>query len=350
MAVSTVRFGLDSWLRGTGQGAMASAITLAAIVRRVGNTSLYEAFLGGATSLNAQSFMFAYDTGLGSNPKRLTLWDGTNNRFSTTTFAPTDSDWYLFAVTKATGAATPTFHGKNLTRGTGWFHEAGVGTNTLPSVAGGYLKIGNYDLTPGDPGSANEDFLGDVALVGWWDGTELSNAQVEALARNGRTSDWWRNAAGPPSSLTELTSLTPTDLAGVMTWVNTAATLTGGDAPWGFDGTGLATSEGFTSNFAVDKTTGAALTTTNATDAEFYSGFLRSPSGKLVVATSGTVRRGGFLRATNGALVIETDGTVANSWGGFPRNAAGALVVTASPGVKRHGGLMRDAAGRVVVS
>jgi hypothetical protein len=54
-----------------------------------------------------------------------------------------------------------------------------------------------------------------------------------------RTSDWHAHAAGTPSSLTQLTSASPTDLEGLVTWTVNGPALTGGNmAAWTFDGTG----------------------------------------------------------------------------------------------------------------
>lgn len=238
--MTTLHFdGADDWVRGTGQGAMNGAITLAVVSRRTATSAAYQCLLGAATAANARSFMFAHDQGV--DPERITIFDNATNRYSTTTIADANSDWWVIAMTKAAGSVVPRFHFKNLTTGAAAVHETEFSAGAIgdfPSCSGGYLKIGNYDLTPGTPGSAEEDYTGDIGVVGWWD-QALSDAQVDELYANKRTSDWAKNSAGVPSSLTELTAATPVDLTGIVTWVTTGAALSGPDPTgWTFDGLG----------------------------------------------------------------------------------------------------------------
>lgn len=227
--------GADDWVRGTGMGAMNGAVTIACLIRRNGALPTYGAYLGGATSASARSFMFAVDNA----GTQATLFDATSNSNSTSTIVFDDRDWYVVAYTKAAGTVTPRFHFKNVSKATAAVHENGSTTNVnFPSVLGGYLKIGNYDLTPGTPGSAEEDFLGDIGLVAWWDGTALSDAQIDELYVNKQTTDWQNNTAGQPSSITQLQSTTPTDLKSLVTWVNTGTSVIQDPvAGWNFNGT-----------------------------------------------------------------------------------------------------------------
>lgn len=239
--MSTLHFdGADDWVRGTGQGSLGGAVTVACVIRRGGSSATYLSFIGGATSANARSFFFGFENTGGTD--KIQTFDTVSNSDSTTTIISSNTDWWVLSYTKAAGTVTPRFHIKNITTGAAAAHEAGSVTNiNFPSCSGGYLKIGNYDLTPGIPGSAEEDYLGDIALVGWWDGTVLSDAQCDELWANKKTSDWANNSGGAPSSLTELTSTTPIDLKGLETWVTTGAALTGPDPTgWTFDGLGLA--------------------------------------------------------------------------------------------------------------
>lgn len=226
--------GTDQWVKGTGMGAMNGAITIACLIRRGGALPTYGSYIGGATSASARSFMFAVDNA----GTQTTLYDATSNSNSTTTIVFDDRDWYVVAYTKSAGTVTPRFHFKNISKTTAAVHENGSSTNVnFPSVSGGYLKVGNYDLTPGTPGSAEEDFLGEIGLVAWWDGTALSDAQVDELYANKKTTDWQNNSGGVPTSITQLQSTTPTDLRSLVTWVNTGSTVIQDPvAGWNFDG------------------------------------------------------------------------------------------------------------------
>ena len=68
-----------------------------------------------------------------------------------------------------------------------------------------------------------------MGLVAFWN-VQLSNAQVDALQTNKKTSDLWNSAAGNPLTLIELNTLTPTDLgANCVFDVRTTPALTGPD-------------------------------------------------------------------------------------------------------------------------
>lgn len=231
--------GADDWIRGTGMTAMSGAVTVAAIARRTGSSGVYQAILGGATAANGRSFMLAWDASV--NPQKITMYDGTSNAYGVQAYDEQVRDWFLVVYTKSAGTVIPRFHLYNLSRKGPWFHEnEGTSlTNTdFPSLSGGYLKIGNYDLTPGVPGSADEDLNGEVALVAMWDGIALSDAQVNELSETLETSDWQNNSGGAPTSITQVNSLTPTDLTGKITWAaaNGGSIVMDDVAGWNFDG------------------------------------------------------------------------------------------------------------------
>ena len=238
--MATLKFdGADDWVRGTGQGGMTGAHTWVALLSRGGTATNYQAMLGAHTSSNGRGAMFAFSNT--TNPGRLSFYNNVSNAESVTNQIPTaNTDWWLIAYSRAAGSNNGRWHGKNITTGAAAFHENGdIALADPPNAAGGYLKIGNYDLTPGTPGSAEEDFNGSLAIIAWWN-ANLSDAQFNELYANLRTSDLWNCSAGRPASLNELRSTTVVDLTGLMTWAApNGATLTGADPPgWNFDGLG----------------------------------------------------------------------------------------------------------------
>jgi len=114
-----------------------------------------------------------------------------------------------------------------------WTH--GNGNNAIANqIAAAILRIGSFQ---------NDDYADAwIGLVGWWEG-EMSSANRETLDNNWRTSDWWTNAHGQPTFLAQLTTTSPTDLAGNASSLTvTGATVDAGEtlASWNFDGTGSA--------------------------------------------------------------------------------------------------------------
>jgi hypothetical protein len=90
--------------------------------------------------------------------------------------------------------------------------------------------------------------------------------------------------------------------------------------------------------------------TTSAAGATWQGGFLRAPTGELVVTSSPASPswQAGFLRDGNGALVVNNGGT-GSFVGGWVRDASGAIVVgSTATGVS--GGFSRTAAGGMAVS
>jgi hypothetical protein len=238
--MATLHFdGVGDYVRGTGNGALNGAFTYAALVQRDAVVVAWHGLIS-ASSATAWTYEFGI-----SNTTDLLFADinPSNARTApTATIVETSNDWWIAAMTKAAGTTTPRFHLRNVTTGAAWIHENGGGTQANPSSAsGGNILLGNFSGTTGNPGSLDDDFNGDMALAGWWDGTALSDGQINELDVNHRTSDWYNNSAGLPSSLTELNTLTPTDLRGLMAWTVSVSGLTGGDpTSWTFDAQGAA--------------------------------------------------------------------------------------------------------------
>jgi hypothetical protein len=84
---------------------------------------------------------------------------------------------------------------------------------------------------------------GDVALIAAWVGTALTDLQIEELAANAKTSDWWNCSGGHPTALVELNTATPSDIGSSPSPFNDIGTLTfaGDTPPWTFDGQGVIT-------------------------------------------------------------------------------------------------------------
>lgn len=230
--MATLRFnGTSSYMYGVGHGAMQRG-TMAALIRRTKTA--------GDIIQPRPGFGWCY-----GNTNKMAYYAGSVSEGPTVVGA---SDWYLLVMTYPAPVGgtlwTPRHHIKNITTGAAWIHENGSSQASGPpnSAVGAQLKIAEINIF--------DWFGGDIALVGWWDGTTLTDLQVESLAANLKTSDW--NALSP-SSLTEMRSLTPTDLKGLETWTlgaSTAApTLAGADPPgWTF---GLAAPQALTGGGAI---------------------------------------------------------------------------------------------------
>jgi hypothetical protein len=161
---------------------------------------------------------------------------GATSRTSTTTITTTNK-WWLLAVTKAAGTATPRAHLKNITDGSAWVHEAMSGTMGNPSSAsGGTIRVGEW--------ADSDDLDGNVAVIGAWAAAlaDSGAGSVEDLAANLKTSDWTTHST-LPKYVHELTSNTSIpDLMGngaTLNVVNGTTIDTGNDPPgWTFDGAG----------------------------------------------------------------------------------------------------------------
>jgi|SRR5215469_7066894 len=163
------------------------------------------------------------------------------------------TDWYICSVawpSTPTGSMNELWSWSSATTPS-WTHQNSNQLNGAnragPSPSAAKLSIGY----------AGDDFTAtfSAAVVGIWAGTQLTNLQVEALVTNKRTSDWWNNAAGHPTFLSELTSITPTDIGANPSTFSTlfggasAPSLTGANPPgWTFDGHGAA---GVAANLAI---------------------------------------------------------------------------------------------------
>lgn len=209
---------------------LAGALTTAALLRR-GALSVSHSFFCPAGASNCFSLFI-------QNNARLNIY---NDNTSTTTGASDASanlidnttDLFIAGHTRGSGE-TPRFHVYDITNDV-FGHDNAESAQTANPDAGTHVVVGAHYFG----GSYYDYFHGDIGLIAWWDGIEMSDAEWEELAANLQTSDWHNHSVGEPTSLSELTSLTPTDLEGFVTWTITGATLTGNAmSAWDFDGTG----------------------------------------------------------------------------------------------------------------
>lgn len=147
----------------------------------------------------------------------------------------TTTDVRIIVFNKGDAMNNARYHVRNLTSSTTEFRA------NFPAL----LDDGNG--TPGgtiDIGARAASFFANAwhGLVGCWN-VNLTDAQVDQLWANKRTSDWWLNSGGTPQFLVELTSTTPVDIAKRSAFVSFNGTIDGAEtlASWNFNGTGART-------------------------------------------------------------------------------------------------------------
>lgn len=146
------------------------------------------------------------------------------------------TNWYLVACDWAATAAPENFRWRSQTS-LASFTTSASSTNAPVAKAGpgtgGWFRCGY--ITDGSAGAK------DMGLVAVWN-VRFSTGDYSASWN--RTSDLWKHPLGAPVFLTELTSTTPSDLAGGSTYSSgnsSGTTLTGADPDnWTFDGVGSA--------------------------------------------------------------------------------------------------------------
>lgn len=289
---SEVRFNLPAAVDLTG------AFTFAKLTRRRA-TGLWQCIVShhdssGTGRLSLEWVQTGFDT-----PNGLVVSTPSVFSYSQTAVTST-TDWYIVAVTKAAGNATPRFHFKDITTGAAWIHENGktAMNGNGASASGGTIRVGEFEDV--DDLNANDGVLG-----GW--AAALTDLQVEALATNLRTSDWAGHAVAP-KYVHELTSKTSIpDLMGngaTLNVVNGTTVETGSDPPgWTFDGVG---GGGATQQEA---TGSAAITTTASGTATVRA----QASGMAAIATTATGVATVTAQATASAALIVTAAATATA-------------------------------------
>lgn len=141
--------------------------------------------------------------------------------------------WFLCVTTKATGTVVPRYHIYDFTAGT-WEHGA-------QGAATANQTLGNGEVRFGESLVAAQDFTGDIGL-GFLANVALSDAEVEAMVTNRKTSDIWTAIGGATVfDLYELISASAiTSLGGSVETSRTGTTTTAESIPggWTFDGVG----------------------------------------------------------------------------------------------------------------
>lgn len=143
-------------------------------------------------------------------------------------------DWYIFGISfiPVSGTWMPRFHLKNITQNTAWVHvdASGMRSGIPTTMIGKLVRLGNSPTYSGY-------IKADIGVAAFWDGTYLTDLQFEALSANKKTSDWNKV---PPSTLTELNTVSPVDLKGLLTWTKVGSLQLNGPDPtgWAFDGLG----------------------------------------------------------------------------------------------------------------
>jgi hypothetical protein len=236
--MATLNFdGTDDYVGGTAPGGLSGAFTLAALIKR-DTTAASQAVVSTQTTGPAAGFSF-FMNAHGTEPRPEIYNDNAGGQTSppVTGWGGLSTDLLIVALTRGTGE-TPRFHAKNVTTSGAWKHNDGEAAQlTNPDAATLSIEVGRF----GFPGVGNFDFFdGSIGLVGWWDGVEMSDGQVEALSTTLKTSEWYGHAVGLPTSLTEMNTATPADIKGLVTWTVNGPALTGDNmTAWTFDGGGV---------------------------------------------------------------------------------------------------------------
>jgi hypothetical protein len=177
------------------------------------------AALGSATSVTLM------DLGQGSG----------NSNGTYTTFATNVP--YLFVASKAAGSASPAGSVKRLDTGV-WnhaTHSPALANSTDRLTSSSILQVGK------NPFSSILPLTGHMGLFAYWNGLAMDQTQRMACGTNNKTSDLYLHSAGAPTTLTELNTTSPVDLAGGWGSMLVFATPTLDGAvslSWTYDGTG----------------------------------------------------------------------------------------------------------------
>ncbi len=204
------------------------AWTVAVLLRRASGSSPYPgvAYLlsgsGAGVTRAGVSMDFSWVTIVDVDPYTV----GAGSALTSTT------DSYMVVAAKAAGAGSVRYSVYPKAAAT-WTHTTSSGT-LADQIAATMLEIGAWQ--------GGDTFPGWMGLVTFWEG-QLSQANVEALVTNWRTSDLWGSAHGQPKFLAELNVAAGSvvDLAGnASSLTATGTTLDAGETltSWNFNGTG----------------------------------------------------------------------------------------------------------------
>jgi tyrosinase len=182
--------GVDDVIRcGVGGAALTGAFTVAVLMKKTRDGHM-ETFLCSHTSGGAATVL------LGSDDTDYVYYEVNGAWGRGATKVRVTNGWLLIVITKAAGSSTVRVHSRPLT-GTTWSHGAGsAGAQANPAATtGGQWRFANR--------GTNVFEAPRLAVAGVWN-VAMTDAQVEALATNKRTTDWASHAAGAPRALWEL--------------------------------------------------------------------------------------------------------------------------------------------------
>ena len=222
--MATLRFnGTSSKVTGTGNGAMNGALSIAVLVK-LSSVAASNTFLSTAAASAGISFLSD------NNPRPVYYNDnyGSTINGSEFTQALNTTDWFVVGVSRSPAVSTPRLHAINSSGGGSWAHVAGSASEPSDpdSVSGGAVTLGAFPI----PGAGTFDWLsGDMALVAWWNAT-LTDAQFRSLTVTKSIDDWVYHSV-TPASVTPLTSTSPVDEMGLVSWTNSGATAVGAMPP-----------------------------------------------------------------------------------------------------------------------
>lgn len=213
-----------------------TGITIAMLAKR--NSTNGCDLICGANSPTGARFGREFGFGVQASGSGNTLfYFGANtNSYSTTPLVTADG-WCVIAVTKAAGTVLPRFH------------KIPIGGSAVRSNGGATAAASTALTSAARWEFGRDEYLNKIAekvgLAAVWN-VALSDAQIDALAANLRTSDWWNSAAGRPLTLWQfnqtLTTVAVADLTGggANQTDILETNVDGGDLPpsWYFDGLG----------------------------------------------------------------------------------------------------------------
>lgn len=244
-----------------------TSFTMAAVVK-LGTLASGQDLLGVTPNFSATSNVAGE---LGVNTSSQIAEDDNNNQHTWSTGAPTlnTTDWWLIAVAGTVGG-TMNCYAKDLTTNGSWVIGTAP-TNIIASASlgsTGSITIGNF--------ASGSQLFGWTAttwaLVGLWASVALSSAQIQALATNKRTSDWWNNAGGRPDALVECANASSAHASNAYQYdignnpsayvSSTNMSLVTDTSSWTFDSQGSGAPQSITAGTAIEADTSSAVSIT----------------------------------------------------------------------------------------
>lgn len=161
---------------------LTGAFTIALVVKRMSNAA-WHCLIEGLTSANAVAWAIELD-----NANAVSMETG---GVAVTNSSVVAADGYVIIVVSkpagTSGMSLDLYKGSWAARTT-----TGAGNPNPASQAGGSIKVGRYGVASGDDADVQ------YATIAIWNGTQLTQAQAQALSA-GSASAWDANGAGAPT-------------------------------------------------------------------------------------------------------------------------------------------------------